>query len=80
MNELEEVDNKNTEVLALTSEEITLPISNEGFGPENEIFNPEIIKSQLKEQIKTAVTSTKVLAEKISEEHKSKYECRLCCI
>ena len=74
MTELEEVNNKNTEVLALTSEDIKIPLNNEGFGPENEIFNPEIIKTQLKEQIKTAVTSTKVLADKISEEHKAKYQ------
>ena len=74
MSELEEVNNKNTEVLALTSEDIKLPLNNEGFGPENEIFNPEIIKTQLKQQIKTAVTSTKILADKISEEHKSKYQ------
>ena len=74
MSELEEVDNKNTEVLALTTKDIKLPQNDESFGPENEIFNPEIIKTQLKQQIKTAVTSTKILADKISEDHKSKYQ------
>ena len=74
MHELEQVDNKNTEVLALTADDFKLPATDEGFGENNEIFNPEIIKSQLKERIKTAVKSTKVLADKISEEHKSKYQ------
>ena len=74
MHELEEVNNKNTEVLALTTEDIKIPKNGEGFGETNEIFNPEIIKTQLKQQIKTAVKSTKILADKISEEHKSKYQ------
>ena len=73
MHELNEVDNKNTEVLALTTDDIKLPTSEE-FGEKNEIFNPEIIKTQLKQQIKTAVQSTKILADKISEETQQKYQ------
>ena len=74
MKELEEVNNQNTQVLALTSGDVEIDKNGEGFGEENEIFNPEIIANQLKQQIKTAVSSTKVLADKISEEHKSQYE------
>ena len=74
MDELEEVDNQNTEVLALTSGDIEIPANGKGFGKKYELFTPAIIKNELKQQIKTAVKSTKILADKISEEHKAKYK------
>ncbi|MDX1533947.1 MAG: hypothetical protein R3230_07070, partial [Nitrosopumilaceae archaeon] len=73
MAELEEVDNQNTEVLALTSDEVDVSENGDDFGVENEIFNAEIIKNQLKQKIKSTVTSTKVLADQIYEEQKSQY-------